>query len=60
MVHWDSISGLPSAGKQGGLGICRKREQQDPGHPAAERRSYGLSDEENLRLKVPTCMLDPI
>ena len=27
---------------------------------AAERRSYDLIDEENLCLKVPTSMLDPI
>jgi hypothetical protein len=25
-----------------------------------QRRSYGLRDEEYLRLKVFTCMLDPI
>ena len=38
MVHWDGHRDLMSAREQGGLGICRRREQQDPRPAAAELR----------------------
>ena len=55
--HWDGIAAYCQPENKVALGFV---EGVNNKIRVIQRRSYGLRDEEYLRLKVLTCMLDPI
>ena len=55
--HWDGIAAYCKPENKVALGFV---EGMNNKIRVIQRRSYGLRDEEYLRLKVLTCMLDPI
>jgi transposase len=55
--HWDGIAAYCKPENKVALGFV---EGMNNTIRVIQRRSYGLRDEEYLRLKVLTCMLDPI
>ncbi|MGB4068226.1 MAG: ISL3 family transposase [Nitrospira sp.] len=55
--HWDGIAAYCKPENKVALGFV---EGMNNKIRVMQRRSYGLRDEEYLRLKVLTCMLDPI
>ena len=55
--HWDGIAAYCKPENKVALGFV---EGVNNKIRVMQRRSYGLRDEEYLRLKVLTCMLDPI
>jgi len=55
--HWDGIAAYCKPGNTVALGFV---EGVNNKIRVIQRCSYGLCDEEYLRLKVFTCMLDPI
>ena len=55
--HWDGIAAYCKPENKVALGFV---EGMNNKIRVMQRRSYGLRDEECLRLKVLTCMLDPI
>ncbi|TKB71506.1 MAG: transposase [Nitrospira sp.] len=55
--HWDGIAAYGNPENKVALGFV---EGVNNKIRVIQRRSYGLRDEESLRLKVLTCMLDPI
>jgi len=55
--HWDGIAAYCKPENKVALGFV---EGVNNKIRVIQRRSYGLRDEEYLRLKVLTCMLDPI
>lgn len=55
--HWDGIAPYSKPENKIALGFV---EGMNNKIRVIQRRSYGLRDEEYLRLKVLTCMLDPI
>jgi transposase len=57
MVHWDGIAAYRQPENKVAWGFVEDVNNKIRVIP---RRSSGLNDEEDLRLKVPTCMLDPI
>jgi len=55
--HWDGIAAYCKPENKVALGFVEGLNNKIR---VIQRRSYGLRDEEYLRLKVLTCMLDPI
>lgn len=55
--HWDGIAAYCKAENKVSLGFVEGLNNKIR---VLQRRSYGLRDEEYLRLKVLTCMLDPL
>ncbi len=55
--HWDGIAAYCKPENKVALGFVEGLNNKIR---VIQRRSYGLHDEEYLRLKVLTCMLDPI
>ncbi len=55
--HWDGIAAYSKAENKVSLGFVEGLNNKIR---VIQRRSYGLRDEEYLRLKVLTCMLKPI
>ena len=55
--HWAGIAAYSKPENKVALGFV---EGVNNKIRVIQRRSYGLRDEEYLRLKVLTCMLDPI
>ena len=55
--HWDGIAAYCTPENKVALGFVEGLNNKIR---VIQRRSYGLRDEEYLRLKVLTCMLDPI
>ena len=55
--HWDGIAAYCKPENNVALGFV---EGVNNKIRVIQRRSYGLRDEEYLRLKILTCMLDPI
>jgi len=55
--HWDGIAAYSRAENKGSLGFVEGLNNKIR---VIQRRSYGLRDEEYLRLKILTCMLNPI
>jgi transposase len=55
--HWDGIAAYCKPENKVALGLV---EGVNNKIRVMQRRSYGLRDEEYLRLKVLSCMLDPI
>ena len=55
--HWDGIATYCKSENKVALGFVEGLNNKIR---VIQRRSYGLRNEENLRLKVLTCMLDPI
>ena len=55
--HWDGIAAYCKPANKVALGFV---EGMNNKIRVMQRRSYGLRDEEYLRLNVLTCMLDPI
>ena len=55
--HWDGIAAYCAPENKVALGFVEGLNNKIR---VIQRRSYGLRDEEYLRLKILTCMLDPI
>jgi transposase len=55
--HWDGIAAYSRAENKVSLGFVEGLNNKIR---VIQRRSYGLRDEEYLRLKILTCMLNPI
>ena len=55
--HWDGIASYCHPENKVSLGLVEGLNNKIR---VIQRRSYGLRNEEYLRLKVLTCMLDPI
>lgn len=55
--HWEGIAAYSQADNKVSLGFVEGLNNKIR---VIQRRAYGLRDEEYLRLKILTCMLDPI
>ena len=55
--HWDGLAAYCQSENKVALGFV---EGVNSKIRVMQRRSYGLRDEESLRLRILTCMLDPI
>ena len=55
--HWDGLAAYCQSENKVALGFV---EGVNNKIRVMQRRSYGLRDEESLRLRILTCMLDPI
>ena len=55
--HWDGLAAYCQSENKVALGFV---EGVNNKIRVMQRRSYGLRDEESLRLRILTCRLDPI
>ena len=55
--HWDGLAAYCQSENKVALGFV---EGVNNKIRVMQRRSYDLRDEESLRLRILTCMLDPI
>ncbi len=55
--HWDGLAAYCQSENKVALGFVEGLNNKIR---VMQRRSYGLRDEESLRLRILTCMLDPI